>query len=211
MAPKTCLIVRVILGVLVLAVFLAGAPRVHAASPCCTITNVDQKTGTVTANETATSRVFTFKVTDAKLLSSLKIGQGVYANFTTKQVSLNGTQACCAITNLDLRVRVQPPGRTTTGSQTPNGSSGSTTTTSCPVGSGFYGPTCVPCPCSNGPNARCSDGPNGTGVCTCSAGFNGYKCQYSNATTCNNHGTADYNGGCTCAAAYSGAHCEIKN
>src|SRR6185437_7886026 len=115
--------------------FSLATPKVFAIEPCCSITGIDQKSGTVTARENATSRVFTFKVTDAKLLSSLKIGQGVYANFTTKQVSLNGTQACCAITNLDLRVRVQPPGRTTTGSQTPNGSSGSTTTTSCPVGS----------------------------------------------------------------------------
>ena len=81
--------------------FVLAVPKASAFDPCCGITGIDQKAGTVTAKETATGRTFTFKVTDAKLLSSLKIGQGVYANFSTKQVSLDGFVPCCGITSLD--------------------------------------------------------------------------------------------------------------
>jgi len=83
--------------------FSLATPKVFAIEPCCSITGIDQKSGTVTARENATRRVFTFKVTDAKLLSSLKVGQGVYANFATKQVSVNGFEPCCNIVSL------QPP------------------------------------------------------------------------------------------------------
>ncbi len=89
--------IRLLLGMFVTAAVLVAARPIHAQPPCCTITELDQRTGTVTAKDTATGRQFTFRVTDAKSLSSLKAGQGVYANFTTKQVSLNGSQACCAI------------------------------------------------------------------------------------------------------------------
>jgi len=93
---------RAMLGLAVLFV-LAAALNAYAAEPCCAITGIDQKSGTVTARENATRRVFTFKVTDAKLLSSLKVGQGVFANFTARQVSVNGFDPCCNITSL------QPP------------------------------------------------------------------------------------------------------
>jgi len=79
-----------------LLIVLAAVPRAYA-SPCCNITGIDQKTGVVTARETATGRVFTFTVTNAKLLSSLKIGQGVYANFKNMQVSLDGRTAAGTI------------------------------------------------------------------------------------------------------------------
>jgi len=91
--------------VLVFSVFvvLVAAPKAYAATPCCNVTSIDRTSGTVTAKETATGRVFKFKVTDAKLLSSLKTGQGIYANFTAKQVSVDGIEPCCAI------VRLEPP------------------------------------------------------------------------------------------------------
>jgi len=65
--------------------------------PCCSITSIDARSGTASAKVNATGQTFTFRVTDAKLISSLKVGQGVYANFGAKQVSLDGRAACCAI------------------------------------------------------------------------------------------------------------------
>src|SRR5207237_8426000 len=85
---RSCML-RVLLGALLLAV-LALAPRAEAADPCCAITAINAHTGVVTAKETATGRTFEFHVPDAKLLSSLKVGQGVFANFTSKQVSHDG-------------------------------------------------------------------------------------------------------------------------
>ena len=70
-----------------------------AVEPCCNITAIDAKTQTVTASETSTRRTFQFKVADAKLLPSLKIGQAVHADFKTMKVSLNpdGASPCCAV------------------------------------------------------------------------------------------------------------------
>src|ERR1700682_5479752 len=69
-------------------------------SPCCNVTAVDAGTGMVTAKENATGKIFQFKVTDAELLKSLKVGQGVYANFGAMQVSLDGSTACCSIISI---------------------------------------------------------------------------------------------------------------
>jgi Cu/Ag efflux protein CusF len=92
----------VLLGVLFLTV-LTLAPPAEPAAPCCAITAIDAKNGVVTAKETATGRSFEFKVTDAKLLSSLKVGQPVYANFQTKSVSLDGQRACpCIIQSISV-------------------------------------------------------------------------------------------------------------
>ena len=77
--------------------FASGA-RAQAV-PCCTITAIDAQAGIVSARVNSTSAVFQFKVTDAKTLQSLRVGQGVYANFTTNQVSLDGKKTCCSITN----------------------------------------------------------------------------------------------------------------
>jgi hypothetical protein len=71
----------------------------NPAVPCCNITAIYTSTGVVTAKENATSRTFEFRVTNAALLKSLKVGQGVYANFRAKQVSLDGKTACCQITS----------------------------------------------------------------------------------------------------------------
>jgi hypothetical protein len=74
--------------------------QVNPAVPCCNITGVNMETGIVAAKENTTGQMFSFKVSNANLLNSLKIGQGVYANFATKQVSLNGAQPCCSIVSL---------------------------------------------------------------------------------------------------------------
>lgn len=65
--------------------------------PCCLITSIEASTGVVTAKVNATGQAFQFKVTDATLLRSLKIGQGVYANLKTHQVSVDGKTPCCQI------------------------------------------------------------------------------------------------------------------
>jgi Cu/Ag efflux protein CusF len=51
----------------------------------------------VAARETATGRTFQFKVNDAALLKSLKVGQKIYANFATKKVSVDGLVPCCSM------------------------------------------------------------------------------------------------------------------
>lgn len=81
---------------------LAGPVPADAAEPCCAITAIDTKSQTITAKETKTGRTFQFKVADAKLLSSLKVGQAVQADFTTMKVSVQPDAAtpCCAIVNL---------------------------------------------------------------------------------------------------------------
>lgn len=84
-----------LVGVLLLS--SAGRAQVK---PCCTITALDARSDTATARENATSRVFVFKVSDARLFASLRIGQGVYANFTSHQVSIDGKSACGVILSI---------------------------------------------------------------------------------------------------------------
>jgi hypothetical protein len=87
-----------------LLVLLIGAPAlfaalpVLAAVPCCGIVNI-AATGLVTAREEATGRTFEFQVSDPRLLATLTIGRAVYADFTTRQVSVepDGGQPCCGI------------------------------------------------------------------------------------------------------------------
>jgi hypothetical protein len=73
---------------------LAGRAQVK---PCCAITALDARAATATAKENGTSRTFVFKVTDAKLFATIRVGTPVYANFSTKQVSLDGKSVCCQI------------------------------------------------------------------------------------------------------------------
>lgn len=79
-------------------VLLSPCTALAQASPCCGITSIDATTGIVTAKVTATGNVFEFKVTNARTLSTLKVGQAVYANFAGKKASLDGRTACCDIT-----------------------------------------------------------------------------------------------------------------
>src|SRR2546427_250626 len=75
------------------------ASQAKAADPCCFITAINQQTGIVTARVNATGQTFQFKVTNQALLKSLKVGQGVYANFQTQKVSVDGVAPCCSITS----------------------------------------------------------------------------------------------------------------
>jgi hypothetical protein len=78
---------------------IASGESAAQTPPCCTITAIEAGTGLVSAKVTANGNVFQFKVATPAALASLRVGQGVYANFTTRQVSLNGRAACCAITS----------------------------------------------------------------------------------------------------------------
>jgi Chitobiase/beta-hexosaminidase C-terminal domain len=85
-----------VLLVAVLLAALAPAARAQALLPS-SITAIDARTGIVSAKVNASGSAFQFSVTNAKLLAVLHVGQGVYANLTTKQVSLDGKTMCCVI------------------------------------------------------------------------------------------------------------------
>lgn len=80
------------------ALLLGFTPESRAAAPCCGIVDI-QPSGVVTARETATGRSFEFRVADRRLLSTLKPGQPVHADFTTMRVSVepDGQEPCCNI------------------------------------------------------------------------------------------------------------------
>lgn len=80
------------LAVLALAL-LAISLSVHAASPCCTVTAIDARSGVITAKESATGRSFTFRLRDLNALRMLRVGQPVFANFAASEVSLDGKSA----------------------------------------------------------------------------------------------------------------------
>ena len=85
----------ILLVVVVLASAVAGGQVVR---PCCTITQINGATGIVFArvNESPAQN-FQFEVTDPRVLRGLRVGQSVFANFRTNQVSLDGRAACCRI------------------------------------------------------------------------------------------------------------------
>jgi len=104
--------------------WLAGASTASAAPACCTVTSI-AKSGEITAKETKGARTFQFQVADPALRSKLRVGAPVYANFDTKQVSLDGKKPCCKILNISTAAKqpvpgtTQPaPGTTQVGSQT---------------------------------------------------------------------------------------------
>ncbi len=83
--------------------------KVAPIAPCCGITAIDTKTHEVTAKENATGKIFQFNVADAALLNTLKVGQGVHANFDAGQVSLDGLESCCRIVRLPPASGSTPP------------------------------------------------------------------------------------------------------
>lgn len=95
-------LLRVVTVVVLTLGAMVGPVPADAAEPCCGITAIDAKAQTVTARETKTGRTFQFKVADAKLLSSLKIGQAVHADFKTMKVSVqpDAQEPCCSVVNL---------------------------------------------------------------------------------------------------------------
>lgn len=66
---------------------------------CCSIVRVDTTKSVVTARETATGYTFRFVVKTRRVLRALRIGQPIWADFTTNTVKLQPTDAkpCCGI------------------------------------------------------------------------------------------------------------------
>ena len=85
---------------LVGAAAIASPVRASAqqAGQCCVITAVDAATGTATARETATGRVFEFRARTPAAAGGLRVGQAVQANFARNMVSVDGRTVCCTIT-----------------------------------------------------------------------------------------------------------------
>src|SRR5437660_9091560 len=91
------------LALLILSLGLLGslhvlAPRTIAQEKtCCSITSIDKRNGLVSAKVDATGQAFQFRLSKGGGVGSLKIGERVYANFSTHQVSLDGKSICCSI------------------------------------------------------------------------------------------------------------------
>lgn len=83
------------------------------AKECCHVSAIDARTGIATAKETATGRTFQFKLSDASLLRQLRPGSPVYANFRTKQVSLDGKTPCGEIISISAAADMRAPEATT--------------------------------------------------------------------------------------------------
>ncbi|MGH7582016.1 MAG: hypothetical protein ACREL5_02170 [Gemmatimonadales bacterium] len=81
------------------ALVIAAPAAAQVTPPCCSITAIQTVTGVVSAKVKATGDTFAFKVTNRRTLTALKVGQSVYANFTTHQVSIDGRSACCTVTS----------------------------------------------------------------------------------------------------------------
>ena len=60
--------------------------------------------------------------------------------------------------------------------------------------------------CDDGNNSE--DGNGCTGNCSCSSGFVGAGCAYSDATTCSGHGSVSVSGECTCDGGWEGSDCS---
>jgi len=88
--------------------FVDAAP-VHADTPCCAVTNIAQN-GIITAKEARGTRTFHFQLTDSALRNRLRVGSPVYANFSNKQVSLDGKNACCTMLKVSIATEQSEPG-----------------------------------------------------------------------------------------------------
>ena len=87
------------LTMLLVATIVAATPARAQTPPCCSITAIQSRTGVVAGRVNANGSTFEFKVTNAALLTSLKVGRAIYVNFTTRQVSIDGRSACCTVSS----------------------------------------------------------------------------------------------------------------
>ena len=131
MTQKMIHLGSVLLIVMLLAA-LTPAARAQALQPC-SIAAIDARAGVVSAKVNASGAAFQFRVTDAALLKSLKVGQEVYANFTTKQVSLDGKRILGEIISSNAP---PPPPLPPAGGTSGNSPASPPTKTNPPPGSG---------------------------------------------------------------------------
>lgn len=87
----------VVVTTLVVGLNLAAQTKVQPSSH---ITAIDTRTGVVAAKVDASGEDFRFTLINPALLSTLKIGEGVYANLQTKQVSLDGQHVAGTIVSI---------------------------------------------------------------------------------------------------------------
>jgi hypothetical protein len=113
----------------------------NAAEPVG-ITAIDARAGVVTARDATGKLTLQFKVTDAALLKSLKVGQKVQADVGTQRVSIGGA-VCCAI--LSVQAGGQSTGATGSAMQNAGGDPLGTGGPPVRIGSGKDYPNCSTC------------------------------------------------------------------
>jgi len=95
------------MGLIIRALIAVSAPpEVSAATPCCTITTIDMKTGIVTAKDTATGGTFEFRLGDAAQIGNIKIGDQVSTDFQTRQVTVHSFQP---VEGILIKTPMPPP------------------------------------------------------------------------------------------------------
>lgn len=77
-----------------------GLAGVKVPPPCCVITAINSSSGIVTAKVNSTGQLFQFTLAARAALAQLRAGEGVYANFGAKQISLDGKSPAGTIMNV---------------------------------------------------------------------------------------------------------------
>jgi len=117
--------------------------------PSCSIISIDRSNALVSAKVNATGEGFQFTLNNPALLGTLKIGQGVYANFQTKQISLDGQHVSGVIVSIGAPkgpLAPVPPGKAPSTLPAPQTS---------PKASGGSAPLSGPLSSSAGTSAAC--------------------------------------------------------
>ena len=78
-----------VLATVLILICVAGSTA-HAQKPCCGITNVNARTGIVTAKVNTSGQSLQFSIRNRVQLNQLRVGQAIYADFKANQVSLDG-------------------------------------------------------------------------------------------------------------------------
>ena len=89
---------RLRVAALAFATLLAAAPAAYAVTPCCDIILVNSARHLAVA-EDASGRIFEFTA-GPSVLMALKAHQKIYANFSKKQISLDGQRPSGTITRI---------------------------------------------------------------------------------------------------------------
>lgn len=70
--------------------------QTQTAPPCCTITNIDSRSGVITARQLPSGQAFQFTAAPG-LLPNLRVGQKVWVDQKTQMVSVEGAPNCCRL------------------------------------------------------------------------------------------------------------------
>jgi hypothetical protein len=91
---------------------MAASAASGANPPCCGILRINAATRLVNARDNSGGRSFQFSVPSSLNIHDLQVGQPVWANFKTRQASLDGRMACCSILSLGTVEVTTAPGTT---------------------------------------------------------------------------------------------------